>query len=249
MTDLIEGIATLRDGVVAILRVHAATTPEEAKATGQKGGVRVALSFGSGFCVVRDRYVLTAHHVLHGGLPRDPGDAFYVFMVPGNGDHAHHFPVVGYPLERSDLDVAVLEIGSCATPGVHLPALPLSFAEVPDGTRVVTLGFPSPEIGGISVGPDLSYKGGQFFLKSHANEGIVAAQYRLGERRMFELNVTWHHGESGGPIAMVSPEPAVFSLMQHYRNVQSPHGVVAGPHRGLALAVLEPEIRALGAAG
>ena len=90
--------------------------------------------------------------------------------------------------------------------------------------------------------------GGQFFLKSHANEGIVAAQYELGGNQMYELNVGWHHGESGGPIATASSSPVVFSLMQHYRNVQSPHGIVAGPHRGVALSCIANELTELGIA-
>jgi len=34
--------------------------------------------------------------------------------------------------------------------------------------------------------------------------------------------------------------------MQHYRNIQSPHGVVAGPHRGYALSVIRKELAEIG---
>ena len=44
-------------------------------------------------------------------------------------------------------------------------------------------------------------------------------------------------------------QPAVFTLMQHYRNIQSPHGVVAGPHRGCALSGVQQELTALGVMG
>jgi hypothetical protein len=112
---------------------------------------------------------------------------------------------------------------------------------------VLTVGYPSPEIKSISIDPQLTYLGGQFFLKSHANEGIVAAQYDAGPGRMYELNVGWHHGESGGPIVSLGGSaPVAVATMQHYRNVQSPHGIVAGPHRGFALATIEAELRALG---
>jgi hypothetical protein len=217
--------------------------------TTQKGKVKPAkfsLGWGSGACVVPDKYVLTAFHVLNGGQPRDPRDKFLVFVVPGNGPAAYHFPVVGFPLERSDLDLAVLELGASASPSVRLPALPVSFTAQPDGARVLTLGFPAPEVSGVSIDPQGNYLGGQFFLKSHANEGIVAAQYLIGQARLYEFNVGWHHGESGGPVVAVEGTPAVFTIMQHYRNVTSPHGVVAGPRRGWSLAEIQQDLLNLG---
>lgn len=244
MTDLIQAIPRVRDSVVAVLRVHQAHGEKVKK--GHRVPAQVTCSFGSAFCVMDDRYLVTAHHVLNGGQPRDPADRFFAFTVPGNGGPAYHFPVTGFPFESAELDLAVLEIGPGATPDVHLPALPVSFDPFPDGTAVVTLGYPSPQIRDIKVDPDLNYRGGQFFLKSHANEGIVAAQYDAGGNRMYELNVGWHHGESGGPIASATSSPVVFSLMQHYRNVQSPHGIVAGPHRGLALSCIADELESLG---
>jgi hypothetical protein len=118
-----------------------------------------------------------------------------------------------------------------------------------DGTRVITVGYPAPEIVGIKVDSQWNYGGGEFFLKSHANEGIVSAQYRIGGVFIYELNVGWHHGESGGPIAALEDPPAVFSLMQQYRNIQSPHGLVAGPHRGCSLSGVQQELTALGVIG
>ncbi len=101
---------------------------------------------------------------------------------------------------------------------------------------------------GLEVDHHGNFHGGQFFLKSHANEGIVSAQYVTDGVLMYELNVGWHHGESGGPVADEADRPAVFSLMQHYRNIQSPHGMVAGPHRGCALSGIQRELTALGVA-
>jgi hypothetical protein len=60
------------------------------------------------------------------------------------------------------------------------------------------------------------------------------------------LNVGWHHGESGGPILALEPV-AVFALMQFYRNITGPHGVVAGPHMGRSIAVIESKLREVGA--
>jgi hypothetical protein len=248
VADLKAAIPTLRDSVVAVLRIRM-TCPETVK----KGKVRPAQFQaslgGSAFCVVADRYVVTAFHMLNGGQPRNTADKFYAFVVPGNGDPAFHFPIVAFPVERADLDIAVLEIGPCATVGVHLPAIPVSFTPRTDGTRVITVGYPAPEIVGLNVTPQGEYRSGQFFLKSHANEGIVSAKYTFGGVLMYELNVGWHHGESGGPIAALEDQPAVFSLMQHYRNIQSPHGTVAGPHRGCALSSVHQELTVLGVVG
>ncbi len=181
---------------------------------------------------MEDRYLLTAFHLLNGGQHRNTVDRFYAFVVPGNGNPAFHSSIVGFPVERPDLDLAVLGIGPCTTDGVHMPALPVSFTRRPDGTRVVTTGYPAPSIAGLNVDPQGNLKGGEFFLKSHANEGIVSAQYVIGAALIYELNVGWHNGESGGPVVALEEPPAAISLMQHYRNIQSPHGIVAGPHRG-----------------
>lgn len=245
MSNLMTAIPAVRESVAAILRLHVVTpeTVKKGKVTPARIGAVLA---GSAFCVVADRYLVTAHHILNGGKPRDTRDKFYAFVVPQNGDLAYHFPIVSFPVERLDLDIAVLELGSCATQGVHIPAIPVSFAPQQDGGRVITIGFPAPQIAGISLDQQGNYLGGQFFLKSHANEGIVSAQYVIGGVQTYELNVGWHHGESGGPIVALTDPPAAFSLMQHYRNVESPHGILAGPHRGCALSAVLQELTALG---
>jgi Trypsin-like peptidase domain len=248
MPDLATAIPLVRRSTVAILRIQL-ERPQSVK----KGKVRPAkfrVSFGSAFCIVENRYLLTACHVLGAGeQPRNQSDKFYAFLVPHNGDAAHYFPIVSFPIERPELDLAVIEIGPCATAGMQMPAVPITSNQKPDGDRVVTVGFPTPEIVAISIDPDLNYMGGQFFLKSHANEGIVSAQYLVNGLLGYELNVGWHNGESGGPIASLGDPLAVFSLMQHYRNIQSPHGIVAGPHRGIALSAIQQELGNLGAVG
>jgi hypothetical protein len=166
--------------------------------------------------------------------------------VPENGPQAYHFPVTRFVLEEPANDYAVLEIDP-GTSGVRAEALPVSFGRVEDGTAVLTCGFPAPEIHAGQLDPLGNWMGGQFFLKSHANTGIVSANYDVTEGvTLYELNVGWHHGESGGPICRLEPL-AAFSVMQHYRNVQSPHGVVAGPHRGVGVGVIETTLRELGA--
>lgn len=243
--SLSSAIATVRESVVAVFRLR-----EVRPQTTKKGKVQPAqfnVGWGSGFIVVADRYAITAFHVLNGGKPRNPQDKFLVFVVPGNNNTAFHFPVIGFPVERADLDLAIIEIGPCATQGVNLPAVPVSFTAQPDGARVLTIGFPAPEVVGINVDAQGNYQGGQFFLKSHANEGILSAQYQLGPLPIYEFNVGWHHGESGGPVVRLDDPIAAFTIMQQYRNIKSPHGIVAGPHRGYALSAIQQDLSRLGA--
>ena len=246
MSDLMTAITIVRESVASIFRLRL-VRPETVKKGKVKPPRFEAALTGSAFCIVADRYLLTAYHVFNGGKERASSkDKFYVFIVPQNGGPAYHFPVVSFPIERQDLDVAVLEVGPCATPNMHIPAIPVSFARQADGNRVLTVGFPAPEIAAVKVDQQGNYQGGEFFLKSHANEGIISAQYDIGDIYLYELNVGWHHGESGGPIVALTDPPAAFSLMQHYRNIMSPHGIVAGPHRGHALSVIQQDLMALG---
>jgi hypothetical protein len=242
---LTNAIQAVRESVVAVFRYR-----EVRQQRGKKGNPQPAqfnVSWGTGFCVTADRHVVTAFHVLNGGQPRMPEDRYLVFVVPANGEVAFHFPVVAFPLERPHLDLAILELGPPETKGTHIPAVPISLAPQADGTRVLTVGFPAPEVAGLNIDPQGNYRGGQFFLKSHANEGIVSAQYSVGSVLVYEFNVGWHHGESGGPVALIADPPAAFTVMQHYRNIQTPHGVVAGPHRGYALSTIQSDLSRLGA--
>ncbi len=245
---LTVAIPKLRESIAAILRLR--LTKPETLDQGKIVPAEFEVGWGSGFCVASDKYLVTAFHVLSAGNARDPAAKFYALVVPGNGDPFYWFPVVSFPVERPNLDMAVLELGPCSAPGVRLSAVPVRFAPQPDGTEVLTMGFPAPEVAGLHADPQGNFLGGQFFLKSHANEGIVAAQYVLaGTLPFYELNVGWHHGESGGPITTLSDQPVAFSLMQHYRNVQGPHGVLAGPRRGLALSAIQNELTGLGVVG
>jgi len=249
MNALGEGIATVRESVVAIMRIREVRPKKKGGKNGKPVEERqFSVSFGSGFCVVDDRFIVTAFHVLNEGKPPDPSDRHYAFTVPGNGAPAYRYPVSGIPIQHQDSDLAVLELGPCATPDRHLPGLPVSFEAIADGESVLTLGFPAPEVHGLNIDAQGNYRGGQFFLKSHANEGIVSAQYNLGPLHVYELNVGWHNGESGGPIVTLGDAPAAFSLMQQYRNVQTPHGIVPGPHRGVALDIIKDDLLKLGMA-
>ena len=239
MSDLKSSIPVLRQSVAAILKVRVDKK------------LKYHVNWGSAFCVVSDKYLVSAFHVLNDGKPRDPSTKFYALVVPDNGDAFFTFPVVGFPLERKDLDIAVLELSPCSNPQIHISALQVSYAPQADGTEVLTMGFPAPEVGGLDVDHAGNVNRGEFFLKSHANAGIVSARYMLqvsGGQLFYELNVGWHHGESSGPIAAVMADrPVAFSLMQHYREVQGPHGVLDGPRRGIGLSCIRQELQALGA--
>lgn len=238
MTTLSEAIAAFRNSIGAVLRIH----------TARREPVELNLTIGgSAWCIAENRYFATAHHLLNGGADRDPNDKFFLFVVPDNGMRAYHFPVAGFPLEDPALDLAIIEVGAPADPGVVVPAMPVTVGPVPDGSSVLTLGFPAPEISAASVDENRNWIGGNIFLKSHANEGIVSAQYEFNDVLHYELNVGWHHGESGGPIIRLADPAAAFSVMQFYRNVNSPHGVMAGPHMGRSLSCIEEILRRHGA--
>lgn len=223
MPSAVTATAAIRDSVCGLMRIV-----KHIKQRGKKKPpiTEFRLAFvGTTWCVVADRYMVTAHHTLNGGKPRDPNDLFYVFAVPNNGPTAFHFPVTGFPFEDASTDLAIVEIGPPAKPGQHVPSVPISSSRPVDGEAVVTYGFPSPAISGANLSPDGQFLGGgQFFLKGHANEGIVAAQYEVASIWHYEFDIGWHHGESGGPVARIEPF-AVFAVMQHYRNIQTPLGV------------------------
>ncbi len=239
-----DTIQSIRDCTCAILRVIKDETETE---VADEREVEVGLAFtGSGVCIVDDELILTAHHVLNNGEERDPNDDFYVFCVPDNERRAYHYPVIDFPLELGDRDVAVLRLGNPSGEQAELSAATLAADGFRDGTSVVTCGFPSPEIGGAQFDQDLNFRRGDFFLKSHASTGIIAAQYEVPEGPYFEFNVGWHHGESGGPV-VVADSGEVISLMKGYRNIETPHGVVQGPNIGPELRDLSVRLEQLGA--
>ena len=154
--------------------------------------------------------------------------------------------MTGVPIQRADCDIAVLELGKGVDVKIPLPELPVRLSIPADGSRVLTVGFPSPGVAGLSIDPSGNFRSGSFFLKSHANEGILAAQYSAPPFHMCEFNVEWHHGESGGPVVQLDEPLCAVSLMQHYRNIEGPNGILAGPRRGFSLRAVENELRSLG---
>ena len=230
-SELIDAISSIRNSVCAILKIH-----KEAQQAVKVGIV------GTGRCIEPKRIVDTAFHIFNNGQPRDPNDKYYALFVPNNGPQAWHTPVVAFHLEDSVRDMAILEIDPVPLQALEIIAIPVTFQDVSDGERVITCGFPAPQIGNANVDQNLNWRGGNLFLKSHANEGIVSGQFDINGIKIYELNIGWHHGESGGPIVCVTPFSAM-AIMQRYRNIQTPHGIVMGPHQGNSLRSIQDKLR------
>ena len=245
MSELVNPIAAIRDSVCSILRINKIKQGKSKKKHARPPQFQLTL-VGTAWCIVESSLLVTAHHLLNNGKPRDPNDKFYAFIVPGNGPSAYHFPISDFLLEDLNFDMAIMRVDAHGMAGQRIPAVPVTFGKFPDGTKVFTYGFPSPQIAEAKVDENGNWQGGKFFLKGHANEGIIAGQFEIDGVLWYELNVGWHHGESGGPIFCLEPI-ATFAIMQHYRNIQSPHGIVAGPHAGRSLTTIEQRLRDLGA--
>src|SRR5207253_1755428 len=105
---------------------------------------------------------------------------------PGNGDFAFHTKVIDFPLENSAVDMAVVEISP--PHNFLLAAVAVTFRAPPDGTDVLTVGYPAPVIASAQIDQNGDWAGGSLLLKSHCNEGIISAQYSLDQTLSFELN-------------------------------------------------------------
>ncbi len=248
VVSLIPAVKAVRDSVVALMTVTP-VTPEKNQAK-QKQNFRIA--FGTAWCVANGEYFVTAYHAFNDGKPRDPESKHFLFSVPDNQKRAFHTQVLEVVLEEPEYDLAVLRIDPAGF-SEKIGALPVSFDDVEDGTQVVTCGFPAPSVQKANITPEGVWVGGSMFLKSYVNTGIIAGQYLLdgedgteGKRPMYEFNVAWFQGESGGPICSVDPVAAL-TVMQHYRNVQTPSGAQPGPRRGISLRVIRQQLEALGA--
>jgi len=247
MLNLIQAISNVRDSVVAVLRIHMLEPAKQQEGITTPPQYQISI-VGSAWCIVDDKYVVTANHIFNGGKPRIESDKFYVFTVPQNGPKAFPLPVNDYILEDSNSDMAILEIGPAFNHDVRIKSCPITFKFQSDGTKALTYGFPAPIVESGNVDQDGNFRGGNFFLKAHANEGIVSASYAFGDQLVYELNIGWHHGESGGPIFTLEGEvPAVFSVMQQYRKVQTPNGIIPGPHKGRSLSAIEQTLKDLSA--
>jgi hypothetical protein len=241
--ELIPAIARIRRSACAILRIRPKVTAPNVSTTGPPG---FELGFvGSGACIVRNRYILTAFHVFNNNQPRDPRDKFVVFTLTDDNLVAFHCPVIGVPLEHAAHDLAVLELGMPVDARFSLDPLPLSLETVPEGTEVITYGFPAPVVKGANLSPNGDFLGGgNFFLKGHANTGIVSAQYDLHGAMNYAFNVDWVHGESGGIVCDLE-DMRLFTVMQSYRTIATPTGVMAGPRMGRGFQGIAAELRHL----
>jgi len=123
-SGMVKPIEKIRDAVCAVLKVRRAANQSAA----QPGQTLFEASItGTAWCVVPNRYLVTAYHVLNQGQPRDPADRFYIFAVPRNGLIAHHTAVIGFPVERADVDMAVIEISPPSGFPANIPSLPVTW--------------------------------------------------------------------------------------------------------------------------
>jgi hypothetical protein len=242
-TGLVKPFARIRDSVCAVLKISRSIDQSGLQPDQVRWDMSIA---GTAWCIVPNRYLVTAYHVFNRGQPRNPGDKFSIFVVPGNGPRAYNTEVIGFPVERPDVDMTVIEISPPTDFPSNIPSMNVTLDRPKDGEKVLTYGFPAPQIYQGNVDINGIWRGGNLFLLANANEGIVAGQFEVNKLVTYELNVGWHHGESGGPIIRLK-SGAAFSIMQRYRNIQTQHGTMAGPHQGNALSAIEGDLRALGA--
>ena len=241
--ELIPAIAHIRRSACAILRVRA---KRNVSSTDPALVPRFEMGFvGSGVCIVEKKYVLTAQHIFNGGQARDVNDKFVVFTLTENNLQAFHCAVIGFPIEHATHDLAVMELGKPVDARFVLEPLPISMDTFVEGSEVVTYGFPSPVVTGANLDAEGNFLGGgNFFLKGHANTGIVSACYDLQGAIHYAFNVDWVHGESGGIVCDLATLH-LFTIMQSYRTIGTPNGVMAGPRLGRGFQSIAKELRAL----
>ena len=232
-----DDIAAIRNSVVAVLRVHKKSKTE----------FTIGLS-GSAWCVIENRFFVTAYHVLNQGKPRDQNDKYEILRAPDNGPKLQRIPVLGFVLEDPKSDYAIMEVDSQATARLGFHAIEILVDPIADGAKVFTYGYPSPKVQTVNIDPTGHIRSLSTALFSHANEGILSSQYAHSGHQILELNVGWHGGESGGPIMVMDP-PRVVAIMQHHRNIETPHGIVAGPHRGIHITAIAETVNNLKIAG
>ncbi|MBA7688014.1 hypothetical protein ES703_96488 [subsurface metagenome] len=228
--EMATNIKQVRNSVCGLLRVH--------HVSGNQYNVAIV---GTAWCVIRNHYFVTAYHVLNNGQARNQNDKFFILRAPENGPKLERTPVVAFTFEDQACDYAILEINRQEGATLVFDALTIYTGQVEDGTKVLTYGYPSPKVSRAGINKQGQLIGINTVLLSHGNEGIVASQYAQGQYHMYELNVGWHHGESGGPILILNP-PRVLAIMQRYKNISTPHGTVAGPHLGVSIEAISSQI-------
>ena len=247
--ELVAATPTTRLATAALLRLRRGkvTTTKKGKIKPQKYEADIV---GSATCIVANRYLITAFKVLNGGEPRLPDDKYYAMVSPDNDTQLLHFPVIGFPLEDAQRDLAVLEIGPCVNGNKRLLALPLAMREVPDGMSVLAVGYPASPVFELEVDAEGNYVKGSSVLKSHVNTGIVAACFPdMHGNATFEFTFGWLPGEMGGPVVRLGVPRALFAVMKDFRPIRTPDGsVIPGPYQGISLKPIEAELRKLGAA-
>ena len=234
----VEAVARARDAICAVARVR--------PRPGERPKLEVT---GTAWAAGTRTTFVTASHVVN---PRSAGDRLYILRrVDAASMVLHVWAVTEILLDDADVDVAVLRAPGAA---VEHP-IPILVDPVPDGTQVLTFGCPSAKLQDAVLSPSGELLKARAFLAPFANEGIVSGHYEVSTEddpprqvgRLYEFNVSWLNGESGGAVIRVEPFGA-FAVMQSYRRIPTPVGDVPGPRRGFALATVAPQLRSLGMA-
>jgi hypothetical protein len=232
----VEAVARAREAICAVARVRrdAAGVPKlDVSGTAWAAGTRWTF--------------ITASHVVN---PRPAEDRWYILRrIDAASTDLLIWPVAEVVIEDRELDIAVLRVPDST---VETP-IPLVLDHVPDGTQVLTFGCPSARLQNGVVSAQGELLKASAFLAPFANEGIVSGHYDVWTEDtpprslgpLYEFNVSWLNGESGGAVIQVEPFGA-FAVMQSYRRIPTPVGDVPGPRRGFALTHLVPQLRALG---
>lgn len=232
----VEAVARARDAICAVVRLR----------RDDAGALRVEVS-GTAWAAGAPTTFLTASHVVN---PRPEGQRWYVVRRTSPAStELEIWPVEAVLLDDAELDVAVLRVPAST---VRRP-LPLVLEQVEDGTRVLTFGCPSARVQDGVVTPRGELTKAHAFLAPFANEGIVSGHYDVWNEEsparhlgpLYEFNVSWLNGESGGAVIRVQPFGA-FAVMQSYRKIPTPLGDVPGPRRGFGLSSLADRLRELG---
>ena len=169
MSNMAGVVAGVRESVGALLRIRKAADQSKAP-PGEFQVERVVV--GTAWCVVSNRYLVTAHHVFNSGGPRDLNDRFFAFFVPGNGAAIYHTPITSFPVENSAADLAVVEIEPRPGFPANVTALPITYSKPHDGERVLTYGFPAPVVTTAIIDNQLNWRGGSWSSKATPTRGL-----------------------------------------------------------------------------
>ena len=174
--------------------------------------------FGSGFCIDRERIVITCAHVFKAFRPAQPGAtgpfrmmAPYAMFYGGlRGTHLDMHPVGIYHVATvNGFDLAALKLTKHAAYPEGYPTLPIAdYSELHEMMEIATCGFPLGEVLQDQLGTFTSS-----FTKGMISSILPAQGVELEHLRGFQLDLTATNGNSGGPVFSLQ-SGKVFGVLQ-----------------------------------